>query len=129
MEVESDKSTSDAKPSGQESTEEAADEDKPSTAANPSPSDLEEAAPESACEASLTGNGDDPELQPPDEIKLSDQRTSNESENESEELDDIELIFTTDDTCRDVCLQEDLVSITDTENWQQPQLTPTPVRF
>lgn len=41
-----------------------------------------------------------------------------ESENESEELDDIELIFTTEETCRDVGLQEDLVSITDGENWQ-----------
>ncbi|XP_015596682.1 uncharacterized protein LOC107268431 isoform X2 [Cephus cinctus] len=41
-----------------------------------------------------------------------------ESENESEELDDIELIFTTDET-RDVGLQEDLVSITETESWRQ----------
>lgn len=41
-----------------------------------------------------------------------------ESENESEELDDIELIFTTDETCRDVGLQEDLVSITENESWQ-----------
>ncbi|XP_057327836.1 uncharacterized protein LOC130669129 [Microplitis mediator] len=41
-----------------------------------------------------------------------------ESENESEELDDIELIFTTDESCRDVGLQEDLVSITDAEHWQ-----------
>ncbi|KAK0098469.1 hypothetical protein PV326_008067 [Microctonus aethiopoides] len=41
-----------------------------------------------------------------------------ESENESEELDDIELIFTTEETCREVGLQEDLVPITDTENWR-----------
>ncbi|XP_023245398.1 uncharacterized protein LOC106638398 isoform X2 [Copidosoma floridanum] len=65
-------------------------------------------------------------------LKLSGQGASNESENESEELDDIELIFTTEETCRDVGLQEDLVSITDhPDNWQlqqQQQLTtPTPV--
>ncbi|XP_014207010.1 uncharacterized protein LOC106638398 isoform X1 [Copidosoma floridanum] len=64
-------------------------------------------------------------------LKLSGQGASNESENESEELDDIELIFTTEETCRDVGLQEDLVSITDhPDNWQlqqQQQLTtPTP---
>ncbi|XP_012288080.1 uncharacterized protein LOC105703894 isoform X2 [Orussus abietinus] len=41
-----------------------------------------------------------------------------ESENESEELDDIELIFTTEET-RDVGLQEDLVSIMENETWQQ----------
>ncbi|KAH0564413.1 uncharacterized protein LOC123272816 [Cotesia glomerata] len=40
-----------------------------------------------------------------------------ESENESEELDDIELIFTTEESCRDVGLQEDLVSIIDTDHW------------
>ncbi|XP_063972849.1 uncharacterized protein LOC135160340 [Diachasmimorpha longicaudata] len=45
-----------------------------------------------------------------------------ESENESEELDDIELIFTTAETCsRDVALQEDLVSITEGETWQHGQ--------
>ncbi|KAJ8680679.1 hypothetical protein QAD02_016466 [Eretmocerus hayati] len=66
-----------------------------------------------------------------EEHKLAAQGTSNESENESEELDDIELIFTTDDVNRDqVGLQEDLVSITDAESWQQHQQqqlrTPTP---
>lgn len=45
-------------------------------------------------------------------------RPNEHSENESEELDDIELIFTTDETCRDLGLQEDLVSITETESWQ-----------
>lgn len=43
-------------------------------------------------------------------------KPSAELENDSEELDDIELIFTTDDT-RDVGLQEDLVSITENEGW------------
>ncbi|XP_043274898.1 uncharacterized protein [Venturia canescens] len=47
-----------------------------------------------------------------------------ESENESEELDDIELIFTTDDTCRDLGLQEDLVSITENESWQNNGQSP-----
>lgn len=46
-------------------------------------------------------------------------KPNDQSENESEELDDIELIFTTDETCRDLGLQEDLVSITETESWQQ----------
>ncbi|XP_017880175.1 uncharacterized protein LOC108625010 isoform X1 [Ceratina calcarata] len=47
-------------------------------------------------------------------------KPNDQSENDSEELDDIELIFTTDETCRDLGLQEDLVSITETESWQQP---------
>lgn len=63
--------------------------------------------------------------------KLSSQGVSNDSENESEEVDDIELIFTTEETHRDVGLQEDLVSIVDTEHWQQQQQqqqrTPTSV--
>lgn len=59
--------------------------------------------------------------QPTDQPKPNDQ-----SENESEELDDIELIFTTDETCRDLGLQEDLVSITETETWQQPASTGQP---
>lgn len=59
--------------------------------------------------------------QPADQPKPNDQ-----SENESEELDDIELIFTTDETCRDLGLQEDLVSITETETWQQPASTGQP---
>ena len=54
-------------------------------------------------------------------------KTNDQSENESEELDDIELIFTTDETCRDLGLQEDLVSITETETWQQPASTGQPV--
>ncbi|CAD1469005.1 unnamed protein product, partial [Heterotrigona itama] len=61
------------------------------------------------------------ENQPADQPKPNDQ-----SENESEELDDIELIFTTDETCRDLRLQEDLVSITETETWQQPASTGQP---
>ncbi|XP_076655243.1 uncharacterized protein LOC143360360 isoform X2 [Halictus rubicundus] len=54
-------------------------------------------------------------------------KANDQSENESEELDDIELIFTTDDTCRDLGLQEDLVSITETESWQQTATTGQPV--
>lgn len=56
-----------------------------------------------------------------------DQPKIDQSENESEELDDIELIFTTDDTCRDLGLQEDLVSITEAESWQPPPATGQPV--
>ncbi|XP_034945661.1 uncharacterized protein [Chelonus insularis] len=52
-----------------------------------------------------------------------------ESENESEELDDIELIFTTDNTCRDVGLQEDLVSITESENWQNNSTQPVLLKY
>lgn len=48
-----------------------------------------------------------------DEMKPKDQ----ESDNESEELDDIELIFTTEETKELGVMQEDLVSIVDTENW------------
>lgn len=60
------------------------------------------------------------QLQMPQQGQQSDSSRPNEhSENESEELDDIELIFTTDETCRDLGLQEDLVSITETESWQQ----------
>ncbi|XP_067210841.1 serine-rich adhesin for platelets-like isoform X2 [Linepithema humile] len=59
------------------------------------------------------------QLQPPRQSQSGDSSKPNEhSENESEELDDIELIFTTDETCRDLGLQEDLVSITETESWQ-----------
>ena len=57
-----------------------------------------------------------------DEIK----QKSQESDNESEELDDIELIFTTEETKELGLMQEDLVSIVDTENWSavngQPSL-------
>lgn len=60
------------------------------------------------------------QLQAPRQAQQGDISRPNEhSENESEELDDIELIFTTDETCRDLGLQEDLVSITETETWQQ----------
>lgn len=59
------------------------------------------------------------QLQAPQQSQPGDSSRPNEhSENESEELDDIELIFTTDETCRDLGLQEDLVSITETESWQ-----------
>lgn len=59
------------------------------------------------------------QLQTPRQSQPGDSSRPNEhSENESEELDDIELIFTTDETCRDLGLQEDLVSITETESWQ-----------
>ncbi|XP_011302335.1 uncharacterized protein [Fopius arisanus] len=52
-------------------------------------------------------------------LQLTPEVKNAESENESEELDDIELIFTTEETCsRDVALQEDLVSITEGETWQ-----------
>lgn len=50
-------------------------------------------------------------------------KTVGESDNESEELDDIELIFTTEETKELGVLQEDLVSITDTDAWQ-PSGTP-----
>ncbi|XP_011506596.1 PREDICTED: uncharacterized protein LOC105369053 [Ceratosolen solmsi marchali] len=125
MEAESGE-TSNAKASGQESTKEATDEEKSATASAPVPDNLEVLARESVSEGSLVGEGkDESEPRSSHDAKLTDQRTFNESENESEELDDIELIFTTDDTCRDVCLQEGLVSITDTDNWQQSPLTPT----
>lgn len=45
------------------------------------------------------------------------EKLSQESDNESEELDDIELIFTTEETKELGVMQEDLVSISDTENW------------
>ncbi|XP_063244299.1 uncharacterized protein LOC134543304 isoform X1 [Bacillus rossius redtenbacheri] len=44
-------------------------------------------------------------------------KTAGDSDNESEELDDIELIFTTEETKELGVLQEDLVSITETEVW------------
>lgn len=85
-------------------------------------------------EAKSEQNPTDETPQPAEELtKLHSQGVSNESENESEELDDIELIFTTEETCREtVGLQEDLVSITDNDNWQQhqqPPRTPTLVSF
>ncbi|XP_046990726.1 uncharacterized protein LOC124595863 [Schistocerca americana] len=45
-------------------------------------------------------------------------KNAGESDNESEEVDDIELIFTTEETKELGMLQEDLVSITEAENWQ-----------
>ncbi|XP_014474181.1 PREDICTED: uncharacterized protein LOC106744191 isoform X2 [Dinoponera quadriceps] len=62
--------------------------------------------------------------QPPLRQQGDSSRPNEHSENESEELDDIELIFTTDET--DLGLQEDLVSITETESWQV-QATSQPV--
>lgn len=55
-------------------------------------------------------------------------KTAGESDNESEELDDIELIFTTEETKELGVLQEDLVSITDTDAWQ-PSGTPVLLKF
>ncbi|XP_028167057.1 uncharacterized protein LOC114357570, partial [Ostrinia furnacalis] len=46
-----------------------------------------------------------------------DKDQENASGNESEEVDDIELIFTTDESKDMSNLQEDLVSIRDTDNW------------
>ncbi|PNF27761.1 hypothetical protein B7P43_G12800 [Cryptotermes secundus] len=55
-------------------------------------------------------------------------KTAGESDNDSEELDDIELIFTTEETKELGVLQEDLVSITDTDAWQ-PSETPVLLKF
>ena len=55
-------------------------------------------------------------------------KTAGESDNESEELDDIELIFTTEETKELGVLQEDLVSITDTDTWQ-PGGTPILLKY
>ncbi|XP_069700132.1 uncharacterized protein [Periplaneta americana] len=55
-------------------------------------------------------------------------KNAGESDNESEELDDIELIFTTEETKELGVLQEDLVSITDTDAWQ-PSGTPALLKF
>lgn len=56
-------------------------------------------------------------------------KANEDSDNESEELDDIELIFTTEETKELGVMQEDLVSISDTENWTavngQPSLPVT----
>ncbi|KAJ1522080.1 hypothetical protein ONE63_002391 [Megalurothrips usitatus] len=53
-------------------------------------------------------------------------KVSAESDNESEELDDIELIFTTEETKELGVMQEDLVSISDTENWTSVNGQPPP---
>lgn len=63
---------------------------------------------------------DNPDNNPDNHHNPPDSKPSGESENDSEELDDIELIFTTDET-RDVGLQEDLVSITESEGWPLPR--------
>lgn len=49
--------------------------------------------------------------------QLNQPKINQDSDNESEELDDIELIFTTEETKELGVMQEDLVSICDTENW------------
>ncbi|XP_041982026.1 uncharacterized protein LOC121735309 [Aricia agestis] len=54
----------------------------------------------------------------PNEARQQDEKeTENASGNESEEVDDIELIFTTDESKDMSNLQEDLVSIRENENW------------
>ena len=84
--------------------------------------DLEDLSLKSASDGENSVFTDNPENQQ-QEVK------NNESENESEELDDIELIFTTDETCRDVGLQEDLVSITENEPWQQSSGQPVLLKY
>ncbi|XP_033227011.1 uncharacterized protein LOC117179386 isoform X2 [Belonocnema kinseyi] len=84
--------------------------------------DLEDLSLKSASDGENSVFTDSPENQHPE-------AKPNESENESEELDDIELIFTTDETCRDVGLQEDLVSITENEPWQQASGQPVLLKY
>ena len=84
--------------------------------------DLEDFSLKSASDGDNSVFTDNPENQQPE-------AKPNESENESEELDDIELIFTTDETCRDVGLQEDLVSITENEPWQQTSGQPVLLKY
>lgn len=55
-------------------------------------------------------------------------KNNGESDNESEELDDIELIFTTEETKELGVLREDLVSITDADNWQSA-VAPMSLKF
>jgi len=50
-------------------------------------------------------------------------KSSQDSDNDSEEVDDIELIFTTDETKELEELQEDLVSITDVDQWNASTMT------
>lgn len=89
--------------------------------------DAEELSSKSASEND-SDNGAEKQQQPTQESQDS-EKANNESENESEELDDIELIFTTDETCRDVGLQEDLVSIAENEGWQQPTGQPVLLKY
>lgn len=97
-------------------------EDNPRTTSNQELLDVPEKDPEDASLRSVSDgdnsvfsdNQDCGNQQSP----LPETKVQPESENESEELDDIELIFTTDETCRDLGLQEDLVSITENESWQ-----------
>lgn len=57
--------------------------------------------------------------------QMNETKPNQESDNESEELDDIELIFTTEETKELGVMQEDLVSISDTENWAVANGQPT----
>lgn len=84
--------------------------------------ELEDLSLKSASDGDNSVFTDNPENQQPE-------AKPNESENESEELDDIELIFTTEETCRDVELQEDLVSITENEPWQQNSGQPVLLKY
>ncbi|XP_046406609.1 uncharacterized protein LOC124171476 [Ischnura elegans] len=52
-----------------------------------------------------------------------------EADSESEELDDIELIFTTEDTKEMPTAQENLVSITDAESWNAVEGTPILLKY
>ncbi|XP_050665703.1 uncharacterized protein LOC126965938 [Leptidea sinapis] len=56
-------------------------------------------------------------------INIGDKQEENASGNESEEVDDIELIFTTDESKDMSNLQEDLVSIKETEAWTPSSTT------
>ncbi|XP_076754155.1 uncharacterized protein LOC143425325 isoform X1 [Xylocopa sonorina] len=94
--------------------------------------DLEDLSLKSVSDGDNSVFSDNPDAQLSQQHQRQNQLTeqpkpNDQSENESEELDDIELIFTTDETCRDLGLQEDLVSITETESWQQPAVTGQPV--
>ncbi|XP_034183134.1 uncharacterized protein LOC117605665 isoform X1 [Osmia lignaria lignaria] len=90
--------------------------------------DLEDLSLKSVSDGDNSVFSDNPDGQLQQQRQSTDQpKPNDQSENESEELDDIELIFTTDDTCRDLGLQEDLVSITEAESWPQPATTGQPV--
>ncbi|XP_054001820.1 uncharacterized protein LOC128888740 isoform X1 [Hylaeus anthracinus] len=94
--------------------------------------DLEDLSLKSVSDGDNSVFSDNPETQANQQLQRQSQsvdqpKVNDQSENESEELDDIELIFTTDETCRDLGLQEDLVSITETESWQQPPAANQPV--
>lgn len=90
--------------------------------------DLEDVSLKSVSDGDNSVFSDNPDAQLQQQRQSTDQpKPNDQSENESEELDDIELIFTTDDTCRDLGLQEDLVSITEAESWPQTTTTGQPV--